>query len=411
MKNRLFSLLFAGIMGVLAVHAQTDYAKLGIERKLLFTMNKNEVCTEVEVYNPSNGVNNIKSEMYVKDTLSNISTYVFNGERAVSSVSIIIPAHEIMENAPVRDSLILRYEQKDGCYIRFGKKSYGPYKKVYPQGWNRFIYVSKGDYYMHDADGMTYKIVDGKQGRKSFKSPNKKHTAQVSSNNIYKIRVDNTLYTLDSIKYTPYRDDITWMKDARDSYENKNIADVYVFDDGSCIVSYGQYDKFEATDEIDDNYESHNSVDVGLTYDEFNFVDLKTYYIKNGKVQVLSKYEYFDRIMQKIMKYDIVPSRYHFYSYHISSDDGISSASTNLEDEKEYIKMVDNVLVEIGFNIWDENRAHHFMTAKGWGYIYIDDKAIKSNYPIWAFRNTYVNAFHWVVVEGNEVVYYSYQLP
>ena len=81
MKNRLFSLLLAGIMGVLAAYAQTDYAKLGIERKVLFTMNKNEICTYVETRNHEKGVNNIKFEMHVKDTIKGIYTYVFNGER------------------------------------------------------------------------------------------------------------------------------------------------------------------------------------------------------------------------------------------------------------------------------------------------------------------------------------------
>ena len=249
MKNRLFSLLFAGIMGVLAVHAQTDYAKLGIERKVLFTMNKNEICTSVDTRNHEKGVNNIKFEMHVKDTIKGIYTYVFNGERILSNESTIVTAHEDMEDAPVRDSLILRYETKDGCYINFGKETYGPYKQIYPQDWNKFVYVLDNGYYMHDADGMIYQLSAGIQGRTFFQSPNKKHTALVSSDNVYKIRLDNTLYTLDSVK------------NGFDE-KNKNIADVYVFDDGSCVVGYGRYFKGD---------------DMGVDYEFYGYVDEEFY--------------------------------------------------------------------------------------------------------------------------------------
>ncbi len=398
MKNRLFSLLFAGIMGVLAVHAQTDYAKLGIERKVLFTMNKNEICTSVDTRNLQKGVNNIKFEMHVKDTIKGIYTYVFNGERILSNESTIVTAHEAMEDAPVRDSLILRYEKKDGCYINFGKETYGPYKQIYPQDWNKFVYVLDNGYYMHDADGMIYQLSAGMQGRTFFQSPNKKHTALVSSDNVYKIRLDNTLYTLDSVK------------NGFDE-KNKNIADVYVFDDGSCVVGYGLYLK---GDDMGVDYEFYGYVDEEFYPEEqIYFAASKTYYIKNGKVQALSEDEYFDFKELKIKTIVHEDHEYRSYHYEIDSYNGISTyyGDINLEDEDDYIQMVDDVMDNIVINIWDESHTHHFMTAKGWGYIYLDDKALKAEYPLLASRNTYVNAFRWVVVEGNEVVYYSYQIP
>lgn len=398
MKNRLFSLLFAGIMGVLAVHAQTDYAKLGIERKVLFTMNKNEICTSVDTRNLQKGVNNIKFEMHVKDTINGIYTYVFNGERILSNESTIVTAHEAMEDAPVRDSLILRYEKKDGCYINFGKETYGPYKQIYPQDWNKFVYVLDNGYYMHDADGMIYQLRAGIQGRTFFQSPNKKHTALVSSDNVYKIRLDNTLFVLDSVK-NGFDEEI------------KNIADVYVFDDGSCVVGYGRYFKRDGWEQNDAFY---GYVDEELDPEaHINFAAFRTYYIKNGKVQALSEDEYFDNKEQKIKTIEHEDHEYRSYRYEIDSYSGISTyyGDINLEDEDDYIQMVDDVMDNIVINIWDESHTHHFMTAKGWGYIYLDDKALKAEYPLLASRNTIVNAFRWVVVEGNEVVYYSYQLP
>ncbi len=398
MKHKLFSLLLASIMGVLAAYAQTDYAKLGIERKVLFTMNKNEICAYADTYNPYKGVDNIKFEMHITDTIKGIYTYVFNGERILSNDSTIVTDHEDMEDAPVRDSLILRYEKKDGCYINFGKETYGPYKQIYPQNWNKFVYVLDNSYYMHDADGMIYQLSAGMQGRTFFQSPNKKHTALVSSDNVYKIRLDNTLYTLDSVK------------NGFDE-KNKNIADVYVFDDGSCVVGYGLYLK---GDDMGVDSEFYGYVDKEFYPDEsIGFAASKTYYIKNGKVQALSEDEYFDNKEQKIKTIEHENHEYRSYRYEIDSYNGISTyyGDINLEDEDNYIQMVDDVMDNIVINIWDESHTHHFMTAKGWGYIYLDDKAIKSDYPLWAFRNPIVNAFRWVVVEGNEVVYYSYQIP
>jgi hypothetical protein len=46
----------------------------------------------------------------------------------------------------------------------------------------------------------------------------------------------------------------------------------------------------------------------------------------------------------------------------------------------------------------------------GLGYILVDGMAIKADYPLLASYNEGANCFRWVVVEGNEVVYYSYLL-
>jgi hypothetical protein len=279
MKNRLFSLLFAGIMGVLAVHAQTDYAKLGIERKVLFTMNKNEVCTCVGTYNPYKGVDSIKStEIFVYDTVKNIGSYIWNGERILSA-DRIEPAHKNgVNDMPSKDSLVLMYCQKDAEYIRFGKELvYGPYSEVGYIGWNKFAFADPKHstaYYIHDADGKVYP-ANG-QGRTLFQSPDKKHTAKVSAKNVYKIQIDDVSYTLDSII-------------------EGDRAEVSVFDDGSCLVEY--FNSFEFVDELywGKGYNWDSNRGRYMLHVRLDYSSRGAYYIKDGKVRRISKSEYFDK--------------------------------------------------------------------------------------------------------------------
>ncbi len=407
MKHKLFSLLFAGIMGVLAVHAQTDYAKLGIERKVLFTMNKNEVCTYVGTYNPYKGVDSIKAcEIFVYDTKKELETYIRNGERILSAEKIE-PAH--MNDAydmPSKDSLVLMYSQDYAEYIRYGEKVFGPYSQVGYIGWNKFAFIDpkRNAVYMHDADGMVYPAKG--QGRTLFQSPDKKHTAKVSAKNIYKIQIDEVSYTLDSIE--------------------GDHAEVSVFDDGSCLVEY--FNSFEFVDELyrGKGYNWDSNRGRYMLHVRLDYSSRGAYYIKDGKVRRISKSEYFDRNELKIKRNEnyrdprirsffdeVMNDENRTYKYVISSEEGISSDDENfrLRNTDVYKQMVEDVLDNIAYNVWDKSHTHHLITALGWGYIYLDGMALKADYPLLASYNEGANAFRWVVQEGNEVVYYSYQIP
>ena len=149
MKNKLFFLILAMVANVSVMYAKTDYAALGIERKVLFTMNKNEICTYVDTRNLQKGVNNILSEIFVIDTVKNITTYVMNGERICTGICTdynqygdwgIDPAYKGAEEMPSKDSIVIVYRQSDGNYIRYGKEVYGPYSYVSSVGWNKFVF-------------------------------------------------------------------------------------------------------------------------------------------------------------------------------------------------------------------------------------------------------------------------------
>jgi hypothetical protein len=410
MKNKLFSLLLAGI-ATLTIQAQTDYAKLGIERKVLFTMNKNEVCTKVETRNLQKGAKDAKSEMYVEDTVKKVKTYVLNGERIKSTcVDTGYLVGSTYNDCMERDSIILEYgrysDENDSAYISFGDKVFGPYHRTsrdandYLSEWEEFFFCQKGEKitdggyaryitFRHDYDGMEYRMKLGKQGRTFFQSPNRKHTVNIMGNDVYKIRLDNTSYTLDSVK----PDSNHWFYN---NLKNNTIAVVKVYDDGNCVIRYGLFEDSEG-----------------------DFYCYGEYYIDKGKVRTIAQNQYFDFDTRTIKDIPQQPKE-EYYEYHISSDyisyygrDDDGSSNYVKDTPKDNAKIVENNLKDnrLGYNICDEKHQHRLFTVQGLGYILVDGIAVKADYPLMASYNAYANCFRWVVVEGNQVVYYSYQIP
>lgn len=414
MKNKLFSLLLAGI-ATLTIQAQTDYAKLGIERKVLFTMNKNEICTYVGTRNLQKGAKDAKSEMYVEDTVKKVKTYVLNGERIkAANVDEEFLQGSTYNGCMERDSVILEYgrysDENDSAYISFADRVFGPYEWTslgaydYQSEWEEFFFTQNSEvvtessgYHWniilrHDHDGMEYRMEEGKQGRTFFQSPNRKHTVNIMGSDVYKIRLDNTSYTLDSVK----PNNAHWFYD---NPKNNTIAVVKVFDDGNCIIRYGLF----FNGEID-----------GLIFNCYG-----GYYIDKGKVRTIAQNQYFDFDTRTIKDIPQQPKE-EYYEYRISSDyisyegrDDDGRSNYVKDTPKDNAKIVENILKDnrLGYNIWDEKHQHNLFTIPGLGYILVDGMAVKADYPLLATLNTYVNAFRWVVVEGNEVVYYSYQIP
>ena len=420
MKHRLFSILLAGI-AALAVHAQTDYAKLGIERRVLFTMNKNEVCDFVDTYNLSKGVDECKFVTMVADTIKDIKTIILNGDRRLTSTISYTPGQTV-DCSPIlfetkafvffvldysRDKgedIIASYRKGDDVYLAIGNETYGPFMDVWsdynewrnydtgmehhPQLKGSFHYQSKVDslWYQHDADGMEYLLGDGDaiepMGRTFFQSPNKKHSLRLSSD-MYKIRLDNKSYQLDSVD------------------EDAKFAEAYVFDDGSCFISYKVF-----WADFAGYYKSTKG----------------SYYITaNGKVKTVSRNQYIDvkdmsikdptfdeseeartcPLPENTRRWDCedytCPEEYDKYGYR-----------NNLYYErKAKITSLDSHLYHI-FD--DKQHKHHFLAVRGSGYIYFDGMAFKADYPMLAGYNEDANCFRWIVVEGKDIVYYSYLL-
>ncbi len=425
MKHRLFSLLFASIMGVLAVHAQTDYAKLGINRRVLFTMNKNEVCDFVDTYNLSKGVDECKFVTMVADTIKDIKTIILNGDRRLTSTISYTPGqtvdcyHILFETQAFvffvldhsRDKgedIIASYRKGDDVYLAIGNETYGPFMDVWsdynewrnydtgmehhPQLKGSFHYQSKVDslWYQHDADGMEYLLGDGDgagivapMGRTFFQSPNKKHSLRISADR-YKVRLDDKSYQLDSLLD-----------------EDPTFVEAYVFDDGSCFISYKNF-----------------LVDFAGYGKSTN----GSYYITaNGKVKTVSRNQYIDIKDMSIKdqnpdklndertcplpentrrwdcEYYTCPEEYDKYGYRNNLYYERKAKITSLDSHLYYI-----------FD--DKQHKHHFLAVRGSGTIYIDGIALKSDYPMLASYNEDANCFRWVVVEGKDIVYYSYLL-
>ena len=424
MKHRLFSLLLAGI-AALAVHAQTDYAKLGINRRVLFTMNKNEVCDYVTTRNRSKGVDECRFYLLVIDTITDIKTDVYNGKRRFTSTVDYEPGetedchsyygfstqafgYYTNDSTLTREDVIVSYKRGKDEYLVVGNETYGPFMDVcsdyserrkeyitgmelHPQLKGSFHYQSKVDslWYQHDADGMEYLLGDGDiiepMGRSFFQSPNKKHSLRISADR-YKVRLDDKSYQLDS------------MFDYRPSF-----VEAYVFDDGSCFITYERF-----------------SVDfAGYSKD----ISGSYYITTNGEVKTVSINQYIDIKDMSIKDQNPnttkderscpYPEGY-WYEWSCSDDytcpeeyDKYGYRNNLYYERKAKITSLDSNLYYI-FD--DKQHKHHFLTVRGSGTIYIDGMVLKADYPMLASYNEDANCFRWVVVEGKDIVYYSYLL-
>jgi hypothetical protein len=423
MKHRLFSLLLAGIMGVLAVHAQTDYAKLGINRRVLFTMNKNEVCDYVSTRNLSKGVDECRFYLLVIDTITDIKTDVYNGKRRFTSTVDYEPGetedchsyygfstqafgYYTNDSTLTREDVIVSYKRGKDEYLVVGNETYGPFMDVcsdyserrkeyitgmelHPQLKCSFHYQSKVDslWYQHDADGMEYLLGDGDgtepMGRTFFQSPNKKHSLRLSAD-IYKVRLDDKSYQLDSLLD-----------------KDPTFAEAYVFDDGSCFISYkvfwadfaGYYKSTYGSYFITTNGEVK-------TVSRNQYIDIKDMSIKDptsDESEEARTCPLPENTRRWDCEYYTCPEEYDKYGYRNNLYYERKAKITSLDSHLYYI-----------FD--DKQHKHHFLTVRGSGTIYIDGMVLKADYPMLASYNEDANCFRWVVVEGKDIVYYSYLL-
>ena len=404
MKNVfLFPAMILAFVCTVSASAKTDYAAMGIERRVLFTMNDHEVCDYVETWNLFPGVKQCRSELKVRDTVAGTTTYILDGERVLSAQSMGV--YLTQEGVPTRDSLCMVYKKQENWYLSLRGNEYGPYDGVSYLGYDdKFIFAMGDATFMHDADGVVYPLSPyPTQGRTFFQSPNKKHTAYLSPNNIYTIHVDNHPYTIE-----PLPEENKW---------DKKIAEVFVLDDGSCIVEYGRHNIYD--DEFEDYLMDGTVKD--LRPDVHVYFDYSVaYHLADGKATKLEDNQYFDKREKKIKIWPPTEETNELPFSFVIDSYGQSRCTFPGEmfsreyadvDESTKVALTDYVVNQIGFSIWDEKHEHHFFGLHGFGYLYIDQLGIPSVYPERASHNIYVNAFRWIVVEGKDVVYYSYQLP
>jgi hypothetical protein len=363
--------------------------------------------------------------LLVIDTITDIKTDVYNGKRRFTSTIAYEPGetedchsdyrfstqafgYYTYDSTLNREDVIVSYKRGKDEYLVVGNETYGPFLDVcsdyserrneyktgmelHPQLKGSFWYQSKVDslWYQHDADGMEYLLGDAQivepMGRTFFQSPNKKHSLRLSAD-IYKVRLDDKSYQLDS------------MFDYRPSF-----VEAYVFDDGSCFITYERF-----------------SVDfAGYSKD----ISGSYYITTNGEVKTVSTNQYIDIKDMSIKDQNPnttkderscpYPEGY-WYEWSCSDDytcpeeyDKYGYRNNLYYERKAKITSLDSHLYYI-FD--DKQHKHHFLAVRGSGTIYIDGIALKSDYPMLASYNEGANCFRWVVVEGKDIVYYSYLL-
>jgi hypothetical protein len=259
----------------------------------------------------------------------------------------------------------------------------------HPQLKGSFRYQSKVDslWYQHDADGMEYLLGDGDgtepMGRTFFQSPNKKHSLRLSAD-IYKVRLDDKSYQLDSLLD-----------------KDPTFAEAYVFDDGSCFISYkvfwadfaGYYKSTYGSYFITTNGEVK-------TVSRNQYIDIKDMSIKDptsDESEEARTCPLPENTRRWDCEYYTCPEEYDKYGYRNNLYYERKVKNTSLDSNLYYI-----------FD--DKQHKHHFLAVRGSGTIYIDGIALKSDYPMLASYNEDANCFRWVVVEGKDIVYYSYLL-
>ncbi len=357
MKQKAVFLLFATILLMgLRAECQNLQGNKPI-RKVLFVMNEREVLHYNEFIG-SNRLQNGKWACFVRDTLNDRITFVWNGERKDDAGEFVyVDLNDY-------NQCVQHYYSYDKSYIKTPKGLYGPYYYVGSsmQNDNRFDFESNkfvfkkdenGDFYVHDHDGYIYKRSEG---RREFRSANGKHWAELSSDG-YQLTIDGHNYNIP----------MPWGSQLDHRYETK----LFLFDDGTCY--------YEIDLKKDDNCSE------------------MYLYIADGDVRVLQEYENFDFMAHKIRSRGTMMRR----SPSFWDDAATSFTQTNsLGQEEEWY----------GFRLKDRTGNHLFVSSWDKDFVMIDGRRYGDSAPFNAFYDFESNAFVWMVNEGNKLVQYSYPL-
>ena len=340
-------------------------------RNVIFTMKYNEILSSDEC-TTNMKIQNMKFVLLVTDTLKNTQTFVWNGIRKVTADWIHVM--DIDFNNYDKNTII--YKRGNGRYIHILGQERGPYEWVgtgsrqyiYDVWWkpytntyynynrNKYYFDLMGTEYVHDYDGTIYKISEG---RYKYVSLNKKHIATISQ--------DRRVITIDMHPYVlPIGVD----------YKIVENPVVCLFDDGTCYYQQSVVDDFSKS---------------------YKQTKLFEFYITQKEIKKLTSDQSFNFETQQI----------------------VNNVDVNTEDfmplfcSKFGWKMLEEVnewIIPYEFSIQDKNKKHFFSANWAYPYVLIDGKKYGNACPIYAYYDDIQNAFAWIVIEKNNVVFYSYQL-
>ena len=423
MKKKMFLMLVV-LVSQISLYAKTDCALLGVERKVLFTMNNNE---NLHLSDFDDDKHLGLMTYFVVDSIFNSDHHepvykyslVVNGERKSNITNTINVC-----NLYYDDFSKCMYEYvgvDEGVYVKVGNKSYGPYTKVllkprkYPFGngsyhctsfehykQEQFEFWYDDEHFVHEDDG---KIRKFSMRRHEYTSPNKKHKVLIADGNpLTTITIDGRNYDLTAaiknyhnVNYTEACDgeaigewyDWYFYLDRFSEYPTLYTTDCCVFDDGTCLYRIDQLDDGNAPDYM---------------YGDFPIYSFYDFYIKGDSIKLLAKHigitkrdkngkEIFDE--NGHCRYD------HFYEYYDRQSNSIKRRRTS--DEEKF----DNMLL-----VLDKTGKHHLIMDIENKVGFVDEKRIDLDIVLpWSVKfNESKNAFQWVCLEGKDIVFYSYVL-
>jgi hypothetical protein len=416
MKKEMFLMLIV-LVNQISLYAKTDYALLGIERKVLFTMDNNEDLYQAD----------FDDEKYFFLIISNSDgdyddpvvfdySVVVNGERKWKMANPINISNLDYDDL---SKCIYEYIGPDGgVYVKDRDKSYGPYSKVligarrYPHGSGicartAFEHYKKGqfefwydeEHFVHEDDG---KIRKFSKRRSEYTSPNKKHKVFIADGNpLTAITIDGKNYdltsALESYSKVNYCQGCSqpigpvepqWSRDIQDMPVNpiQYTTDCCIFDDGTCLFRIVNLGSSYFNGELGEY--------VNLFYD---------FYIKGDSVRLLSQgiHEKAEDENGYIIYDECGFEKYHtYYEYYDRKSDSILRYEVKKNKSQKMLLVL------------DKTGKHHIILDIENKVGFVDEKRIDLDIVLpWSVKfNESKNAFQWVCIEGKDIVFYSYSL-
>ena len=419
MKKELFFTI-TSLISCLPLCAEVNYPALGIDRKVLFTMNEKEFLYRSDFED--------KNSFYLNTCFAVDS--MFNGDyyEPIYQYSLIVNGDLKCSMANPNNICNLYYDdfskcmheyigQDGGVYVKMGNKSYGPYTKVllkprkYPYGNNPYYRTSfehykqgqfefwyDDEHFVREDDGKIHKFS---KRRSEYTSPNKKHKVTITNENPLKaLSIDGKTYDLAPAIETYWNVNdyyggcqTIWI-DIFDSIGAKMcktpkdyITDCCIFDDGTCLYR------------ITNTKGRYNEAGEFESYD---------FYIKGDNIRLLAREIREHEIMDNCNAdmddyYDECCKNHTYYEYYDRTSNNIFRREVMDSENKD---KCENMLL-----VLDKTGKHLIIDVeKKVGFV--NDKRIDLDIVLpWSIKfNENKNAFQWVCLENKEIVFYSYSL-
>jgi len=308
-----------------------------------------------------------------KNKVNSKLSLILNGNTVISAKQLDV----FWVDLTSKNKCIYSYSNGDNeDYLFIEGHNFGPYEQIaYYQNacnyyWDgtpnlnlmfnkySFKFQRMGKVYRHDNDGSIYECHGNfpwgaaSEDNPIYHSQSGSHKAEFSMN-----------YRLLTVDGTPYVMPI----DVDADEETINLRDFIITDDGTCIVEFG----------------FNNGSKWVYPY----------FVVSNNSIEYIKDGEYYDPVSKSIKaKGPNLPARQPIQMESI-------------------LRWKDGSLINgIDISLQDKSNRHFFTANWNYDYVMIDEKKLGKSTPINAFYDSVNDAFGWVVIEGRQLVLYSYEL-